>query len=251
MKILLFLLTFITILLSGCNAQEVIQTNKYKEYKCFDYHLACLDADENKLKSMIEVDSVGYTILYRKPIGESDEKFICSSVSKQHPLSSTELVIMQNPDNYIDVFAEWTIKKIELYCINLYNTIPLWDENEPARTPASIMSTTTDVAVFDELINFVTDVNYFEKYTLKENFTREMPNDDYVIYIRVHFNESDNIIWDSEISSYVSEQKKYRDITIDKGRVPEGIASKNTLSVQINSFANLSNWISTTIDQVC
>lgn len=248
MKRTLFLLVCLTILLSGCNSQKVTQTDKYKEYKCFDYHLACLDAEEEKSKAVVELDGIGYTFLYRKPVGESDEKFICSSVSQQHPLSSPMLVIMQNPNNYIDVFKEWTIKKIELYCVDLKSTKPLWDEDEPARTPASVMTATTDVTIFNELTNFITDENYSEKYILKGNSKRETPNDNYVIYIRVHFNESNNIVWDSTVNSYISAQS--RDITIDKGRTPEGIASPNSLSVSVNSFTNLSSWISATIDQL-
>lgn len=244
----IIILVALAILLSGCSANGAHEVDKYKDYKCFDYHLACLDAHEQKMNTTVEFDDIKYTIWYRKPVGESDEQFICASVKQQHPLSSTEIVIMQNPDEHIDVFSDWTIEKIELYCIDLRSSKPLWDEEEPARTPAKVLNTNTDAVVLDEFINFLTSEAYTEKYILNENYKREIPDDDYVMYIRVHFNESENIVWDSLVNCYVSELTYARDIIIDKGRCPEGIAAPSSLTVSIEDFSNLQKWISGTID---
>lgn len=238
----------VTASFSGCGSSNTPDPSKYSEYVCYDYHLACLDAQEQKANTTIEFDDLKYTIWYRKPVGDSDEQFICASVRQQHPLASTAFVIMQNPNNHIDVFEDWTIKSIELYSIDLKNYKPLWDEDEPARTPASIISTNTDTVVFGELVNFITNDEYSGKHIMNEDFEREIPNDDYVLYIRVHFNESDNIVWDSTVSSYVSHQTVEREITIDKGRIPEGIADRNSLDVSIETCPQLFEWISTSIE---
>ncbi len=240
----------LTILLSGCNSQEALDVDKYKDYKCFDYHLACLNAYEQKAKTTVEFNDLEYTIWFRKAVDESDEHFICASVRQRHPLASTEIVITQNPENYIDVFEDWTIKSIELYCIDLRSSKPLWDEDEPARTPAKILNTTTDSAVSDELIDFITNKDCLEKYVLQEDYIREIPNENYVMYTRVQFNESDNIVWDSCVSSYVSVQTQAQDITIDKGRCPDGIAAPNSLAVSIEDYPNLQERISETIDNL-
>lgn len=245
-KIIIFVA--LSILLSGCSAKGAFEVDKYKDYKCFDYHLACLDAHEQKANTTVWFDDLKYSIWYRKPVGESDEQFICASVRQEHPLSSTEIVVMQNPNGHIDVFSEWTIEKIELYCIDLRNSKPLWDEDEPAITPAKVLNTNTDAVVFDEFINFLTNEGYLDKYILNDNFKRETPNDDYVMYIRVHFNESENIVWDSPVNSYVHKQTQARNIAIDKGRCPEGIAAPSSLMVSIEDFPNLQKFVSGTID---
>ena len=238
----------VTASFSGCSSSNTPDPSKYSEYVCYDYHLACLDAQEQKANTTIEFDDLKYTIWYRKPVGDSDEQFICASVRQQHPLASTAFVVMQNPNNHIDVIEDWTIKSIELYSIDLKNYKPLWDEDEPARTPASIISTNNDTVVWGELVNFITNDEYSEKHILNEDFEREIPNDDYVLYIRVHFNESDNIVWDSTVSSYVSHQTVEREITIDKGRLPEGIAAPSSHYVSIKDFPQLFEWISTSIE---
>lgn len=233
--------------LFGCSAQETFDADTYSQYKCYDYHLACLDAVEQKASTSLEKDDVEYTISYRKPIGESDEQFICASVRLNSPLATPDLVVMQNPNSYIDVFAEWTIKKVELYCENLKNTKPLWEEDEPSKTPSEILNASTDAAVFNDLISFITDEDRSEKYIPNAGFTQEIPNDDYTIYIRIHFNESENIVWDSPVYSYVSDKTQVRDITIDKGRFPNGISTSSALFVSVGEYPYLTDWIATTI----
>lgn len=243
------ILTFaVVLLISGCSSSNAPDPSKYSEYVCYDYHLACLDAYAQTAYTTVEFDDLKYGIKYRKPVGESDEQFICALVGQKHPLSSPRIIIMQNPNYYIDVFKDWTIKSIELYSKDLRYPKPLWDEDEPARTPSKVLNANTDAVVFDEFINFITGDEYSEKHIRNEDFEREIPNDDYVLYIRVHFNESDNIVWDSTVNSYVSHQTTAREISIDKGRLPEGIASPSSLTVSIKDFPQLFEWISTSIE---
>ena len=246
--VLALVAVLVTLSLCGCSNADAPDPSKYSDYVCYDYHLACLDADEQKASTSFQKDDVEYTISYRKPAGESDEQFICALVRLNSPLATPDLVVMQNPNSNIDVFADWTIKKVELYCENLKNTKPLWEEDEPSKAPSEILNASTDAAVFSDLISFITDDDRSEKYIPNAGFTQEIPNDDYTIYIRIHFNESENIVWDSPVYSYVSDQTQVRYITIDKGRLPSGIAAPSSLSVSIEAYPKLSEWISASID---
>lgn len=69
------------------------------------------------------------------------------------------------------------------------------------------------------------------------------------MYIRVHFNESENIVWDSIVKSYILDGTQMRDVVIDKGRTPLSFASPDELCVSIEDYPNLHEWISTSIDE--
>ncbi len=243
------LLVFNLVLSTGCSNEGEIDVDKYRNYICYDYHLSCLDAKESKAYLDVEKEDVSYRIWYRQPNSVNDENFVCASVRMNFPLASPDLVVMQNPDKYVDVWKDWTITKVEIYYQDINDAKPLWEENEPSRTPAEIIGTITDTEVFAELVDFVTNDNYSNKVEIPENYKRETYGDGSLkLYIRVHFEESETIVWDSEIDCYVSQQGKLRYIAIDKGRIPDGIASPKAHTVLINELSKLTTSISWLVD---
>ncbi len=249
--IISIILIMALVLIPGFKNQNEIDAEKYKNYVCYDYHLACLDAKESKAYLDVEKDDVSYRIWYRQPNSVDDEKFVCASVRMKFPLASTDLVVMQNPDKYVDVWKEWTITEVEIYYQDINNSKPLWKEDEPSRTPTKIIGTITDTEVFAELVDFVTNDDYSDKILLSEDYGRETYGDGFSpqIYIRVHFEESETIVWDSKIACYVSKQDQPRLISIDKGRTPSGIASTKSHTVIINELSKLTTSISEQIDK--
>ncbi len=247
--VLSLLLVFTLVLTTGCRNEDEIDVEKYRNYICYDYHLSCLDAKESKAYLDVEKEDVSYRIWYRQPNSVNDENFVCASVRMNFPLASPDLVVMQNPDKYVDVWKEWTITKAEIYYQDINSVKSLWEEDEPARTPTEIIGTITDTEVFGELVDFVTKDDYSDKVELSENYERETYGDGSVkLYIRVHFEESETIVWDSEIDCYVSQQGEFRYIAIDKGRTPDGIASPKAHTVLINELSELTKSISELID---
>lgn len=250
-KIKLMLLCTVCFL-CGCNMEDTPEPSKYREYICYDYHLVCLNAYEQKAQSNVFYNDLEYVVQYRKPVGISDEQFICVWVKQTHPLALPELVLMQPAEKHIDVFSDWTIKKIEIYYVDLKKSIPIYEEDEPARTPAGILSTSNDPVILSEFVEFVTNASYSDKFVVQKNISREKLNEDdtYKLYIRVHFNEAENIVWDSTIHCYITAQTTERYIVIDKGRNPSELSSSNPISVSIDDFPALSTWITTTINQL-
>lgn len=239
---------FVAISFSGCSNSEKPDPDKYSDYVCYDYHLACLDAHEGKSEAKAFYNDTSYTVWYRKPVGITDEQFVCAWVKGVHPLSTPFLAIMQNPDNYVDVFQEWTVKQIEIYYVDINRSSHIWEENEPARTPIKTLTTVTDELFISEMINFITDEDYNGKFEAPEGYYRESYNteESYKLYLRIKFNESENIVWDSEIKSFVSEKDQNRYILIDKGRTTA--FDEGSQYVVINSLDNLTKTISDTID---
>ncbi len=251
-KGVLVLLIVFSLLFVGCGGQETIDASKYADYVCYDYHLACVDAEDAEASTKLPHDGLEYTAKYRKVVGETDEQFVCAWVGRVVPLASPDLAVMQPQGEHIDVWNEWTVSQIEVYYQDINESKPLSQEKEPARTPAKVIDKSTDKGVIDELVEFITNTKHSGKVSLSEDFKCEAYNDNnsYVLYIRVRFNESENIVWDSQIDSYVSEQSEERYIAIDKGRTPDSIASSDVRFVLTNGLFLLTEFLDECISQV-
>ena len=220
--------------------------NKYVNYVCHDYHLTCLDTYKKSARTSITRGNVNYYVSFKKPVGESDEQFVCGTVSTFLGFSSNKR-IFQPAEDYIEVYRDWTIKKIELF-IQYFDDDDVFDNDEFAEVPSKVLSFTTDTTVFNELTDFVTNPEYSKHHKYQEGVRIEKLHDyEYRLYIRVHFNESDTIVWDAQVYSYIFPQAEQRRITIDKGQ-PDDYVGKGQRDVFIDDFPNLLNWISSSID---
>ena len=253
MKKLALVFVLIALVLTGCSNKETIKGSDYSRYKCYDTHLFCLDAQDKIGYYSKKLDREWYSFKFRKPVGVSDEQFICARV--EHRFSQVDIVVMQNPQNYVDVLQDWTIKEIEIYYISLdYNRIEgaskkIEDEEEPARTPMRIIASTTESLIFEEFKDFVLCPDTVDGVTIRptwgyndKGFESEI-HESVKVYIRVHFNEAENIVWDSEIRCVIDEENKNRYIRIDKGRSTMGYSMSLEAYVDINEWSNLYQWI--------
>lgn len=248
------LLTLVALLLTGCRHRNAFDPQKYEGYICYDRHLACLDAYEKYAIANTEYGNTFYTLTFRKPVGVSDEQFICVKFQVPFMLNFPDLAIMQNPDDYIDVFRDWTVKQIDINVFSLHYPTPIWEEEEPARTPKIVLSTSTDKAVIDEFVEFVTNSDYYERPNYSQMKEEKYNEDDtYYLGIRVHFNESENIVWDTDLRTHIMNESGLRNIIIDKGRETQlDPPSFTTYScfTSISGLSNLEQWISESVDSI-
>lgn len=224
---------------------------KYASYLCYDYHLYCLNAYDNTDGIKTEDEhGLTYQVYYNFAVGESDEEFICARACWYVPLAIPEVLIMQNPEQYVDVWNDWTVKEIVLYVRDLHdgNLKSIENEDEPARTPSSIVATTTDTVYFTEMKEFAT-ADAPQQFDPPDDYVNEIHlKDRYVFYIRVFFNESANIVWESAVEPYYSEESEDRIICIDNGSM-DGLYSKNTKNVSAEHLNALSSFIADEIDR--
>ena len=263
MKKIVAMLIYLLGVLAGClypveefdPAGELVAED-YINYRCYDYHLACLDAYDQVDNTFIKEDVKEYSVYFRKPVGTSDGQFVCARVANF--LGPPNYVIFQNPDDYVNVLEEWTIKKIELYYIGGHygdenNTgRRIGESDEPAAIPTEIIATCTEPAIFSELVDFVLNPDYSgtESYTAGYYMQSIEPKEGFRgFYIRIHFNESSVIVWDSDVSSNVHKETGERVVTIDKGRAPQDFSSKDQHPISIENQPQLFDWITHSIDE--
>lgn len=234
------------------NQSQSIDAEKYTSYVCYDYHLACLDAESDGATAEVtcsEDDGTGHTskVRFRQIIGASDDQFISATVLPGLLLGASEHVVMQNPDNYVDVLADWTIKTIELYYVDYKHPI---EQDELATIPSRVLASTSDMTCASELKECILADHDTE--ALPDGYTVEHRNDEtyYVFYIRIHFNESENIVWDSELISFLSKEGQDRIIQVDMGRKPNDLATPSSKNTSIGDYAHLYAWISDAIDSI-
>lgn len=233
--------------LVGCK-ETSIDPQKYTSYCCYDYHLKCLATEGKKAKTRIthfDDSGVDYTTnaWLQRIAGESDGMFIYAQVLPQIPLGPSDKVIMQNPDHYVDVWNDWTVEKIELYWIDLNKPIA---QDKPANIPTAVIGTTQEGECLSNIKMLVESSDEWAKQNIPDGYVRE--SYDCFYYVRVYFEESESIVWDSQVKCYHSSENKDRIIYIDIGKKPEWIASVDEKYANINNYACLLDWIVTSID---
>lgn len=234
----MFILAIIFILnLSGCSylyvvycdlfiKEEEYQYEKiwyiemYEDYGRYDAHLQCTNV-YGRSKTIKREDFEG-SHRYKKIHSVSDEQFIClTSFAFPYEGLTETLMVLQNPDNYVDVFNEWMVKKIELSDYSgdeVINT--LTDQNIVSEFKKFINSEKTE----DELIDPVPDDR---KYNPK-GYT-----------ISIHYEETENIYWKTMVYHYISEDYGEH-IYVEQIDPETGESSKASIS----NYPEIYNWLS-------
>lgn len=201
MLIIIFILVAVVAYISLIEWMRFSTTEIYADYKCYDQNLRSINSYWPKGRYSVKDkdEDYIYRYVYTKIIGESDEMFIDVKRGKQRFLeySVTDNGVYQNPNSYVDVIAEWSIKEIILCGIGS-------DEK---------LTATKSEDIFSELKYLVADSKRAENATdedLKSYETRW--------YLCVIFDESKNIVWDSAVTVYFDMSVNCHMIMISDGR---------------------------------
>ena len=259
-KFLICLLAITTLLpcaLSSCSKPEesLSDPEKYTSYICYDYHLKCLEPEGKAVKTEFSYrdDFTDIECTERawiqKIANESDDMFIYARVLPSLLLGTSHKVVMQNPNNYVNVWTDWSVDKIELYYISLHKPIT---QDKSANIPTAVIATTAKGERILDIKNLVNNApNEWEKYNIPKGYVRENVDEngrEHVYYLRVHFKESENIVWESQVESFYSSTDNNRIIYIDAGKEPNGVASNNIRDMNLSNYPSLYSWISKAID---
>lgn len=227
------ILFYVTVIVAAIKNFD-INPEKYEDYEVYDYHLTALNTNPNVSKgTKFEKDGDVFSIRYRKITNQLDNRFVLA-IKEGGFFKDSIYLIMQNPDNYVDVLQDWTIRKIEIY------------EEDGSPSQLDVLATTYDASVFTELLDFIMEIDQKEEYIPQEGFNAEYLNTN-PLYVRVYFKECKDIAWESTITTYYSKQINARDILIDNGTELDGF-TKIENYVLIDDYPLLYEWISTAID---
>lgn len=257
--------------LSGCGKAESIDPAKYDSYICYDYHLRCRKVEKEYADSTRTFLPEGYKLLpesyqkeetvkirYFRIQKESDEKFIflwpLSATGSRSGGFECSRAVFQNPDQYVDVCREWTVKKVELYYLDSRHFI---HQKEPCNTPNGIIETTKNADALREIKDALTCEDRYRnerhRFDGPKGFKDEGLDDHgagRLYYLRVSFNESDNIVWESEVlclcPSDPADTSDWQ-LYLDVGAAPEDILSNNEFYVPIEKGQHLYDWIISSI----
>lgn len=254
----------------GCRPKEKIDAEKYTSYVCYDYHLICYEVEKKSDVASIpytidypwmeEAEELSQTILFRKIANESDEQFVYGHKVVIMPGYFPTPLIFQNPLNYIDVLEDWTVEKVELYyedssspSVEDYRDVKKY-KPITKKSELRLLSTTGDSAIFEQLKDFITNDEKvqldLEQVTSNGYVWERFGKQSADIYLRIYFNESENIVWETSVESLLSEELKERIIIIDKGRTVIDICKEQPVRASINDYEQLYTWISEAMDGI-
>lgn len=222
----------------------------FSQYKCYDYHLKCLEIEEeeseyHKLSYALDNgESATKYATYSRITGEEENRFVSAFVkASKYGLDSGERVTMQNPESYINVLNDWTIDRIELFIAASNN------DHLVCAVPKEVIRLTREQDVIEDFKTFILSEKSEDELKRPSEYpglyTKDTSRYDYCV--RVYFKESDNIIWESYVKRYIideSEKDRYDNIyLIDVGIEPIYISQQNRVEAGIFNYPALFNWI--------
>ena len=258
-KLIIFgiILAIIVATIAGCSICNRIKNapskkdgemyKQYEPYRRYDYHLKCYRKEDyitEQLQTSYE-DSEGKKfrgkVRFQKISDVDENQFIYAYWERPVPLGSFDYeTVMQNPDNYVDVLKDWTITKIEFFCYEDW-------QGEPSGTythDIDVIMSTTDKKIISDLKNCIINDKTEDELKSYQSYSGEYHSDKKVCsYIRVHFAESENIIWETEIFRYISKVEESSLIYIDSGKDSHGYWDSNVTQSLIYNYPELKNWV--------
>lgn len=272
---LLFLLSASMLLFPSCAAQElaagsflalvraqseaplgftVKETEKYAEYRLYDPNLSYLSTSAFFNGKVKEEGTLKLT--YYKTIKDADEVAFAAALWRDYtPLDEVSLrrFVAQNPESYVCVIDEWTVKELQLCLEEPEDRLQTGDgvkreasvyDNLPAKNgKAAAVKSVSSAEEFEQIRTARQSVP--EAY---HTGTDPLKNGDSRIYVRVCFEECEGIVWeapvwirDTDEGRIIAAEMTYPSADADGKGVPEEtilIPNDTKLYQQINDYAD-------------
>lgn len=178
--------------------------DKYVDYVCRDIHLVSLNQGEEDGYYYVENEMGEYCCVYYLIDGEDANEFILSSTTYNHFGAVGRDLVFQSSENKVDVLNEWNVQSCEVY---------YYDINEGTNKEANIFTdrreliqhtivTISDDRLLQEVCALLADKEEDSNFLKKdENYSSIYPPYKRY-YVRIRFEESENIVWETEIRFY-------------------------------------------------
>ncbi len=276
---LLFLLSVSMLLFPSCAAQElaagglvalvraqseaplgftVKETEKYAEYRLYDPNLSYLSTSAFFNGKVKEEGTLKLT--YYKTIKDADEVAFAAALWRDYtPLDEVSLrrFVAQNPESYVCVIDDWTVKELQLCLEEPEDRLQTGDgakreasvyDNLPAKNGKAVVvkdvSSAEEFAKIRESQQTVPETYRQGSDPLATGAGKEAER----LYLRVLFEESEGIVWEAEIfirdtaqGRIIAAEMTYPAADGDGGEVPSRlvlIPEDSTLYREVSSYAD-------------
>jgi len=211
--------------------KKAIQDNdKYVNYICRDYHLVSLKDGEPVGENLVDVDGHEYIFRYYVLPDVSDEEFVGAWACWRAILAKGKNMVLQNAEENLDVLSDWSMNRWSLY---------YYDSSDTRNPSQGDIATAEDYVIYE--MKNGTEKDIFQQIkamslnTEPENTEPKVPvtyvnalKEDFKMYLRLYFEETDTIAWESEIKIFCPDEgEEVYIITIDKGCLNEGLQPKS------------------------
>ena len=211
-KILAILVVFGMLFSSSCIWQER-KIDKYDTYVCYDPNLSYLKADPF-IEGKYSEGFLGKTIHYRQIKGADSDQFVLGLFKFTDMFNNTEakIRVFQNRDAYFSVIDNWTISDVQL-CLEEYEDRPRTAEvdflkhftslNLPSKNRKKVVGEYGDlISEFQELREGEADPvpPMINEWALRSGSDKDLRETDDRLYLRITFEESENIIWEAPLT---------------------------------------------------
>ena len=188
----------------------VPQTDAYADYTVADPNLTWEKTGRTLGKYTVQEDGVSVNYNYKKINGEDEKQIVGAWRRSEALFSYGKNLVLISPDKSLDVFADWKISEIELFLVD--SESDEWDreytEHEPSDIKRISVAKTQDAGAVEGFLSIIGNAD--EMPRLADEYSSELPpardgaSRPAYCGIRIHFEESDGIVWESEMSIYYS-----------------------------------------------
>ena len=188
----------------------VPETDAYADYTIADANLTWKKTDRTLGKYISDEDGVSVNYHYKKIKGEDEDQILGAWRRSDELFSYGRNLVLLAPNKDLDVFGDWKIRELELFLVD--SESDEWDreytEHEPSDIKRISVAKTQNADAISDILKIIGTADKMPK--LSEDYSHELPPAQDGVSrpaycgIRVHFEESDGIVWEAEMSVYYS-----------------------------------------------
>ncbi len=221
---------------------RTLDTNDYKSYICYDRNFIGLQLGKDYAKPEPSLE-------YRAIKNDPKHQFVCVRDTGLHLGGGFQHVIFQDPTAPLDIWSEWTVRKIDLYSETS-------NPSDDKREQENVLASTAEVSHLTAIKTWNLTNDTYAASQGGISIPSEYPHSE-TIYLRVYFNESKSIAWDAKVTVYSGEEASELLICLWKSLTNatvteylEGTQDAKQLPVKLDSTDALYAWISETFDSI-
>lgn len=191
------------LLLVSCleNPNTTDPNSPYNQYVIYDPHLQCREVDRTEI---IHSQRSPWGVRYFSIPGESSNYFICGDFGATL-FGQPDPYILQNPEEYIDVLEEWTIRSVELYVDDSNNPSVSYDDKDEFERNYRISLGSFSAESIGEL---KTAMNSEKNEFVSVEGDRQIGGGHCKFYLQINFEQHENIVWEMSVNCFEREDRR-------------------------------------------